>query len=196
MKKGLIAIIVIGAILLGGFIWVKNTYNQMVVSDENVQAAWSQVENVYQRRADLIPNLVSTVKGYAAHESETLEGVVNARAKATQVTVDAENLTPEQLQKFNEAQGELSSALGRLLAVTEAYPDLKANENFLELQAQLEGTENRIATERMKFNETAKEYNTLIRKFPKNIIASVFGFEKKPYFEAQEGADKAPAVQF
>ena len=161
-----------------------------------MDTAWSQVENVYQRRADLIPNLVSTVKGYAAHESETLEGVVNARAKATQVTVDAENLTPEQLQKFNEAQGELSSALGRLLAVTEAYPDLKANQNFLELQAQLEGTENRIATERMKFNETAKEYNTLIRKFPKNIIASVFGFDKKPYFEAQEGADKAPAVQF
>jgi LemA protein len=154
------------------------------------------VENVYQRRADLIPNLVNTVKGYASHESETLEGVVNARAKATQVTVDAENLTPEQLQKFNEAQGELSSALGRLLAVTEAYPDLKANQNFLELQAQLEGTENRIATERMKFNETAKGYNTLIRQFPKNIIASVFGFDKKPYFEAQEGADKAPAVQF
>ena len=154
------------------------------------------MENVYQRRADLIPNLVSTVKGYASHESETLEGVVNARAKATQITVDSENLTPEQLKKFNDAQGELSNALGRLLAVTEAYPDLKANQNFLELQAQLEGTENRIATERMKFNETAKGYNTLIRKFPKNLIASIFGFEKKPYFEAQEGADKAPAVQF
>jgi LemA protein len=136
------------------------------------------------------------VKGYATHEAETLEGVVNARAKATQITVDAENLTPEALAEYNKAQGELGSALGRLLAVTEAYPDLKANENFKELQAQLEGTENRIATERMKFNETAKEYNTMIRKFPKNIIASVFGFEKKPYFEAQEGAEKAPEVQF
>lgn len=154
------------------------------------------MENVYQRRADLIPNLVNTVKGYATHEAETLEGVVNARAKATQITVDAENLTPEALAEYNKAQGELGSALGRLLAVTEAYPDLKANENFKELQAQLEGTENRIATERMKFNETAKEYNTMIRKFPKNIIASVFGFEKKPYFEAQEGAEKAPEVQF
>ena len=196
MKKKTIIWIVVAVVVLGSFAWVKNVYNKFVSADENAQSMWSQVENVYQRRADLIPNLVSTVKGYAAHESETLEGVVNARAKATQVTVDAENLTPEQLQKFNEAQGELSSALGRLLAVTEAYPDLKANQNFLELQAQLEGTENRIATERMKFNETAKEYNTLIRKFPKNIIASVFGFEKKPYFEAQEGADKAPAVQF
>jgi LemA protein len=193
MKKS--TIITIAAVAVVGF-WLVGAYNGMVTSEEEVDTAWSQVENVYQRRADLIPNLVNTVKGYAAHESETLEGVVNARAKATQVTVDAENLTPEQLQKFNEAQGELSSALGRLLAVTEAYPDLKANQNFLELQAQLEGTENRIATERMKFNETAKGYNTLIRQFPKNIIASVFGFDKKPYFEAQEGADKAPAVQF
>jgi LemA protein len=193
MKKS--TIITIAAVAVVGF-WLVGAYNGMVTSEEEVDTAWSQVENVYQRRADLIPNLVNTVKGYAPHESETLEGVVNARAKATQVTVDAENLTPEQLQKFNEAQGELSSALGRLLAVTEAYPDLKANQNFLELQAQLEGTENRIATERMKFNETAKGYNTLIRQFPKNIIASVFGFDKKPYFEAQEGADKAPAVQF
>jgi LemA protein len=193
MKKS--TIITIAAVAVVGF-WLVGAYNGMVTSEEEVDTAWSQVENVYQRRADLIPNLVNTVKGYASHESETLEGVVNARAKATQVTVDAENLTPEQLQKFNEAQGELSSALGRLLAVTEAYPDLKANQNFLELQAQLEGTENRIATERMKFNETAKGYNTLIRQFPKNIIASVFGFDKKPYFEAQEGADKAPAVQF
>ena len=199
MKKS--TIITIAAVAVVGF-WLVGAYNGMVTSEEEVDTAWSQVENVYQRRADLIPNLVNTVKGYASHESETLEGVVNARAKATQVTVDAENLTPEQLQKFNEAQGELSSALGRLLAVTEAYPDLKANQNFLELQAQLEGTENRIATERMKFNDavksfnTAKGYNTLIRQFPKNIIASVFGFDKKPYFEAQEGADKAPAVQF
>ena len=196
MKKGLIALIVTGAILLGGFIWVKNTYNQMVVSDEYVQAAWSQVENVYQRRADLIPNLVSTVKGYAAHESETLESVVSARAKATQVTVDSENLTPETLSQFNAAQGELTTALGRLLLIQENYPDLKANQNFLELQAQLEGTENRIATERMKFNEAAKAFNTGIRKFPDNIIASMFGFEKKAYFEAQTGAETAPKVEF
>ena len=193
MKKNTIITIAVVAVL--GF-WLAGAYNGMVTAEEGVDTAWSQVENVYQRRADLIPNLVSTVKGYASHESETLEGVVNARANATQITVDSENLTPEQLKKFNDAQGELSNALGRLLAVTEAYPDLKANQNFLELQAQLEGTENRIATERMKFNETAKGYNTLIRKFPKNLIASIFGFEKKPYFEAQEGADKAPAVQF
>ncbi len=196
MKKGLIALIVVAAVLLGGFVWVKNAYNKMVVEDENVQAAWSQVENVYQRRADLIPNLVSTVKGYAAHESETLEGVVAARAKATQVTVDPSDLTPEAVARFNEAQGELSTALGRLLLIQENYPDLKANQNFLELQAQLEGTENRITTERMKFNETAKAYNTLIRKFPDNIIASVFGFEKKGYFEAKAGADVAPVVEF
>lgn len=168
----------------------------MVTAEEGVQSAWSQVENVYQRRMDLIPNLVSTVKGYAAHEAETLEGIVNARSKATQVTVDPENLTPEELQKFNEAQGELSGALGKLLAITEAYPDLKANQNFLELQAQLEGTENRIATERKKFNEVAMGYNTLIRRFPKSIIASVFGFERKGYFEAQEGAENAPKVEF
>ena len=196
MKKGLITLIVIGAILLGGFIWIKNVYNQMVVSDEYVQAAWAQVENVYQRRADLIPNLVSTVKGYAAHESETLESVVSARAKATQVTVDPENLTPEALSQFNAAQGELTTALGRLLLIQENYPDLKANQNFLELQAQLEGTENRIATERMKFNEAAKAFNTGIRRFPDNIIASMFGFEKKAYFEAQAGAETAPKVEF
>jgi LemA protein len=193
MKKGTMITIAVAAVV--GF-WLVGAYNGMVTAEEGVDTAWSQVENVYQRRADLIPNLVNTVKGYATHEAETLEGVVNARAKATQITVDAENLTPEALAEYNKAQGELGSALGRLLAVTEAYPDLKANENFKELQAQLEGTENRIATERMKFNETAKEYNTMIRMFPKNIIASVFGFEKKPYFEAQEGAEKAPEVQF
>lgn len=196
MKKGLITVIIIGAILLGGFIWVKNAYNQMVVSDEYVQAAWSQVENVYQRRADLIPNLVATVKGYAEHESETLESVVAARAKATQVTVDPAGLTPEALSQFNAAQGELSTALGRLLLIQENYPDLKSNQNFLELQAQLEGTENRIATERMKFNEAAQAFNTGIRKFPDNIIASMFGFEKKAYFEAQAGAETAPKVEF
>jgi len=193
MKKSLvITLVAIAAVVL----WLVGAYNGMVTAEEGVESAWSQVENVYQRRADLIPNLVATVKGYAQHESETLEGVVNARAKATQITVDPENLTPEALEEFNKAQGELGSALGRLLAVTEAYPDLKANENFKELQAQLEGTENRIATERMKFNETAKEYNTMIRKFPKSILASVFGFEKKPYFEAQAGAEKAPEIQF
>jgi LemA protein len=196
MKKGLTGIIIVAVIVLGAFIWVKNGYNKMVVSDENVQAAWSQVENVYQRRADLIPNLVATVKGYAAHEAQTLENVVAARAKATQVTVDPADLTPEALAKYNAAQGELSAALGKLLMITENYPDLKANQNFLELQAQLEGTENRITTERMKFNETAKGYNTLIRTFPNNILASVFNFEKKGYFEAQAGAETAPKVEF
>ena len=196
MKKGLVTLIVVAVIVLGGFIWVKNVYNQIVVSDEYIQATWAQVENVYQRRADLIPNLVSTVKGYAAHESETLENVVAARAKATQVTVDPSDLTPEALARFNEAQDGLSAALGRLLMIQESYPELKANQNFLELQAQLEGTENRIATERMKYNETAKGYNTLIRTFPENIIASVFGFEKKGYFEAQSGAETAPKLEF
>lgn len=196
MKKGLVVIIVVAAVLLGGFVWMKNVYNQMVVSDEYVQSAWAQVENVYQRRADLIPNLVATVKGYAEHESETLESVVAARAKATQVTVDPENLTPEVLAQYNEAQNELSAALGRLLLVKESYPELKANQNFLDLQAQLEGTENRITTERMKFNEAVQSFNTGIRRFPDNIIASIFGFEKKGYFEAQAGAETAPKVEF
>ncbi len=196
MKKGLVALIVVAVLVLGGFIWVKNVYNQIVVSDEYVQATWAQVENVYQRRADLIPNLVSTVKGYAAHESETLENVVAARAKATQITVDPSDLTPEALARFNEAQDGLSAALGRLLMIQESYPELKANQNFLELQAQLEGTENRIATERMKFNDAVKAFNTGIRRFPDNIVASMFGFEKKGYFEAKAGADVAPVVEF
>ena len=196
MKKGTITLIVVAAVLLGGFLWVKSVYNKLVVSDEYVQSMWAQVENVYQRRADLIPNLVSTVKGYAAHESETLESVVAARSTATQVTVDPSDLTPEALARYNAAQGELSSALGKLLMIQESYPDLKANQNFLELQAQLEGTENRIATERMKFNDAVKSFNTGIRRFPDNIIASMFGFEKKGYFEAQEGAQTAPAVEF
>lgn len=196
MKKGIITGVVVIAVLMAAFVWVKNVYNRMVVSEESIEAAWSQVENVYQRRADLIPNLVSTVKGYAAHESETLEGVVAARAKATQVTVDPADLTPEALERFNAAQDELSAALGRLLMIQENYPDLKANQNFLELQAQLEGTENRIATERMKFNDAVKYFNTGIRRFPDNIIASMFGFEKKAYFEAKEGADTAPVVEF
>jgi len=196
MKKGLIAVLVAAVVFIGGFFWVKNAYNAMVIEDENVQAAWSQVENVYQRRADLIPNLVATVKGYAAHEAQTLENVIAARSKATQVTVDPADLSEEALAKFNAAQGELSNALGRLPMITENYPDLKANQQFSDLQAQLEGTENRITTERMKFNETAKKYNTLIRKFPDNIIASMFGFEKKGYFEAQAGAETAPKVEF
>lgn len=196
MKKGLIIAIVAAAVLLGGFLWIKGTYNKMVTVDEGVSAAWAQVENVYQRRADLIPNLVATVKGYAAHEATTLEDVTAARARATQVVVDPSDLEPEDIARFNKAQGELSSALGRLLMITENYPDLKANQNFRDLQAQLEGTENRIATERMKFNEAARSYNTLIRRFPDNIIASMFDFEKKGYFEAQEGAETAPKVEF
>ena len=196
MKKNTIIWIVVSVVILGSFIWVKNVYNKLVSADEYAQSMWSQVENVYQRRADLIPNLVSTVKGYAAHESETLESVVAARAKATQVTVDASSLTSESVAKFNDAQGELSTALGRLLLIQENYPDLKANENFRDLQAQLEGTENRIATERMKFNQAVKDYNTSIRRFPNNIFASVFGFEKKGYFEAQAGAEAAPKVEF
>ena len=196
MKKGLVILIAVAAVVLGIFFWFQGNYNKMVKMDEGVQAAWSQVENVYQRRADLIPNLVATVKGYASHEQQTLEGVISARSKATQITVDPEDLTSEQLAKYQKAQGELGSALGKLLAITENYPDLKANTNFLELQAQLEGTENRITVERKKFNDAARVYNTTIRQFPKNIVAGMFGFEKKPYFEAQEGAEQAPKVEF
>lgn len=195
MKKLSIPVIIIAVVAVIAIICVS-AYNSLVSSEESVDTAWSQVENVYQRRADLIPNLVNTVKGYAAHEKETLEGVVSARAKATQMTIDPTNLTPEAIEKFQAAQGELGSALGKLLAITENYPDLKANENFKELQAQLEGTENRIAVERKKFNETAQVYNTSIRKFPRSIVASMFGFERKPYFKAQEGAEQAPTVQF
>ena len=196
MKKGLIALIVIIVVVIALVGWVKNAYNGMVTQEEAVESAWSQVENVYQRRADLIPNLVATVKGYAEHEQETLEQVISARAKATQTTVDPSSLDSEAMKAFQQSQGELSSALGRLLMITENYPDLKANENFLDLQAQLEGTENRITVERQKFNSTAKEYNTAIRKFPNNLLAGMFGFERKPYFEAAEGADVAPKVEF
>ena len=196
MKKGKLLWIVAIVVALGLFGWCKNTYNGMVSAYEGVQSAWSQVENVYQRRADLIPNLVATVKGYAEHESGTLEAVVAARAKATQTTVDPSQLTAENIAKFQAAQGELGSALGRLLVTVERYPDLKANQNFLELQAQLEGTENRISTERMKFNETAKSYNTLIRSFPQNILASIFSFTPKGYFKAAEGSENAPKVEF
>ncbi len=196
MKKNSIALLSIGAILLIAIFWGISKYNGLVTKDEAVSGQWANVENQYQRRADLIPNLVATVKGYAAHESETLEGVVAARAKATQITVDPENLTPENLQKYQAAQGELSAALGKLLMITENYPDLKANQNFLELQAQLEGTENRISTERGRFNDLSKEFNATIRKFPTSIIASIGGFEKKAYFEAEEGSKEAPKVQF
>ena len=176
--------------------WAISAYNGMVKMDESVSTAWSNVENQYQRRADLIPNLVNTVKGYATHEKETFEAVVSARSKATQMTIDADNLTPEKLQQYQKAQGEIGAALGRLLAITENYPELKANENFKELQAQLEGTENRISVERRNFNEVARSYNTSIRTFPKTIIASICGFDKRPYFEAEEGANKAPTVEF
>ncbi len=171
-------------------------YNTMVEKREAVDAQWAQVENVYQRRADLIPNLVNTVKGYAAHEKETLEGVIEARSKATSINVNAENMTEASMKQFQQAQEGLSSALSRLMVVVERYPDLKANQNFLELQSQLEGTENRITVERMKFNETTRDYNTYIAKFPKNLIAGMFSFEKKPYFEAAAGASTAPKVEF
>ena len=191
-----ITIAIIVVLLFAGYSWVKGTYNTMVTQDEGVKTAWSQVENQYQRRMDLIPNLVNTVKGYATHEKETLEGVVSARAEATKTTIDPSNLNEESMKKFQAAQGELSSALSRLMLVIERYPDLKANQNFSELQAQLEGTENRISVERKRFNETAQSYNTYIRSFPTNIRAGMFGFQPKAYFSAESGAEKAPKVEF
>ena len=196
MKKGYVILIVIVAVVLVLFFWIKGMYNSMVRTDETVSQAWAQVENVYQRRADLGPNLVATVKGYAEHESSTLEAVVEARAKATQATVDPSTLSEEELARFMSVQNELGTAIGRLLVSVERYPDLKANQNFLELQAQLEGTENRITVERQKFNEAARNYNVTIRRFPNNIFAGMFGFEKKGYFEASEGAEQAPVVSF
>ena len=196
MKRSYVVIIVIVAVVLVLFFWIKGMYNSMVRTDETVSQAWAQVENVYQRRADLVPNLVATVKGYAEHESSTLEAVVEARAKATQATVDPSTLSEEELARFMSAQNELGTAIGRLLVSVERYPDLKANQNFLELQAQLEGTENRITVERQKFNEAARNYNVTIRRFPNNIFACMFGFEKKGYFEASEGAEQAPVVSF
>ena len=195
IKKNLGWIIPVG-ILVVVVLWAIGGYNGMVKMDEQVQNSWANVETQYQRRADLIPNLVSTVKGYAKHEQQTLEDVVKARSEATQVKVDAEDLTPEKLAAFQKAQSGVSSALGRLLAVAENYPDLKANQNFLELQSQLEGTENRITVARKDFNDTAKSYNQAIRQFPKNILAGMFGFEKKSYFEAEAGSEKAPKVEF
>ena len=195
IKKNLGWIIPV-AIVVVIVLWAIGGYNGIVKMDEQVQNSWANVETQYQRRADLIPNLVSTVKGYAKHEQQTLEDVVKARSEATQVKVDAENLTPEKLAAFQKAQSGVSSALGRLLAVAENYPDLKANQNFLELQSQLEGTENRITVARKDFNDTAKSYNQAIRQFPKNILAGLFGFEKKSYFEAEAGSEKAPKVEF
>ena len=191
---GFLSVIIIIAIAC--VIYGINTNNKIVTAEESVHSQWAKVENQYQRRADLIPNLVNTVKGYASHEKETLDAVISARAKATQITIDPANLNEASLLKYQKAQGELSQALGRLLAVTENYPDLKANQNFLELQAQLEGTENRISTERTRYTDSVKEYNTLIRKFPASIIASMNGFEKKPQFEAETGAERAPEVKF
>ena len=195
-KKSLVTIIIIAVVVLVIYLWFKSGYNAMVEKQETVQAQWAQVENVYQRRADLIPNLVATVKGYAQHEQGTLTAVIEARSKATGITIDPSNITPEQLAQFQEAQDQLSGALSRLLVSIERYPELKANENFMALQAQLEGTENRITVERQKFNETAKDYNQYIRKFPRNIIASMFDFEKVGYFKAQAGAETAPKVKF
>ncbi len=196
MKKGiLVSIVVVVVLVLIGF-WIAGRYNMMVTMQENVENAWAQVEAQYQRRMDLVPNLVATVKGYASHEQETLVGVMDARAKATQITVDPANATPEQLAAYQSAQGELSQALGRLMAVSERYPDLKANENFKQLADQLENTENMIASARNMFNDSAKEYNAFIRRFPANIVASMFGFDRKAYFEAEPGAEKAPKVEF
>ena len=194
-KKPLILIgIVALLILIVG--WLMKGYNSMVNEDENVNLQWSEVENQYQRRLDLIPNLVNVVKGYASHEKETLEGVIEARAKATQTTIDPSNMTEEQLANFQKAQDGLSGALNRLMVVVEKYPELKANENFLQLQAQLEGTENRITVARKGYNDAATIYNKLVRRFPNNMLAGIFGFSVRPQFKAQEGAESAPTVQF
>lgn len=192
-NKGLIITIVVIALVA---IWGISSYNGLVSMDENVSNQWANVETQYQRRSDLIPNLVNTVKGYAKHESETLESVMQARSQATQVKIDPSNCTPQQLAAYQKAQGDVTTALGKLLAITENYPDLKANQNFLELQSQLEGTENRINVARKDFNDTAKKYNTSLRSFPRNIVASMCGFEKRNYFEAEAGAEKAPKVEF
>ena len=188
-------LVIVGIVIVLAAIFVK-PYNNMVQKDEEVSKAWANVENAYQRRLDLIPNLVKTVQGAADYEKGTLTEVIEARAKATSVQIDPNNLTEEAIAKFQAAQDQLSSALSRLMVVVERYPELKANQNFLELQAQLEGTENRIAVERGKFNETVNDYNSYIRKFPNNIIAGLFNFDKKGYFKATEGADKAPDVEF
>jgi LemA protein len=196
MKKSLITIGVIVLLVIILFSWGSGMYNGLVNKQEAVSSQWAQVENVYQRRADLIPNLVSTVKGYANFEKQTLTDVITARSKATSVTIDPTKLNETNLQQFQQAQNGLSSALSRLMVVVERYPDLKANQGFLQLQAQLEGTENRIAVERRNFNTIAQDYNTSLRRFPRNIFAGIFGFEKKAYFKAETGAEKAPKVTF
>ena len=188
-------LIIVGIVIVLAAMFVK-PYNTMVQKDEEASKAWANVENAYQRRLDLIPNLVKTVQGAAEYEKGTLTEVIEARAKATSIQIDPNNLTEEAIAKFQAAQDQLSSALSRLMVVVERYPELKANQNFLELQAQLEGTENRIAVERGKFNETVNDYNSYIRKFPNNIVAGLFNFDKKGYFKATEGADKAPDVEF
>jgi LemA protein len=195
MKKW---IIVGGIVILAVIVYrlFAGSYNQMVSKDETVVSQWANVESQYQRRLDLIPNLVNTVKGYADFEKSTLTAVIEARAQATQVKVNPQNLNAESLQQFQAAQGQLSSALSRLLVVVERYPDLKANRNFLELQAQLEGTENRIAVERQKFNDMARDFNTYIRRFPQSMLAGMYGFGPKAYFESDKGAEAAPKVEF
>ena len=190
--KKFIPWIILGALVL----WGISAYNGMVSKEQSADEAWANVESSYQRRMDLIPNLVNTVKGYANFEQETLTKVIEARASATQIKIDPSRITPEQLQQFQQAQAGVSSALGRLLAVAEGYPDLKANQNFLDLQSQLEGTENRINVARNRFNETVKDYNGAIKRFPGNLIAKITGFEARAFFEAQEGAEKAPEVKF
>ena len=196
-RRGLTTTIIIVAVVLLLVFWGVGQYNSIVVLDEQVNTSWSQVENQYQRRADLIPNLVETVKGYASHERETLEGVINARAKASQPIIQSgEGMTQEQLNQFQQAQGDLTSALNKLMVVVERYPELKADENFRQLQAQLEGTENRITTARMDFNNEAQQYNTKVRRFPTNIFAGIFGFRQRPYFQAEAGAEQAPQVKF
>ena len=196
MKKGIWILAIVLVLIFGIFFWFKGTYNGLVERSQQVAGQWANVENQYQRRADLIPNLVNTVKGYAQHEESTLEGVVDARAKATQMQINFSDLNEQTLAKYAQVQGELSSALNRLMAISEAYPDLKANQNFLDLQTQLEGTENRIATERRRFNETVQAYNVYVQQFPRNLIAGMFGFTPKSFFAAEAGAQKAPEVKF
>ena len=196
MKKLLIPIAIIGILIFVLGSWYVNTNNALVDMKGQATKQWANVESAYQRRADLIPNLVNTVKGYADFEQETLTGVIEARAKATQITVDPSKITPEQLAAFQQAQGEVSNALSRLLVTVERYPDLKANQNFLELQSQLEGTENRINVERNRFNEVVKSYNTYVKKFPGRVFASMYGFEEKGYFQAAAGTEQAPTVEF
>ena len=195
-KPATIILLILVALLLLLGVGACNTYNKMVGLEETVDQSWGEVETQYQRRADLIPNLVNTVKGYATHESQTFEKVTEARAKATSITLNVDDLTEENLAKYQKAQNELSSALKSLLAVTENYPDLKANKHFEDLQVQLEGTENRIATARTRYTEQVKDYNVAIRRFPANIFAGMFGFSTKPQFAAEEGASKAPTVEF